>query len=157
MDKDKFASNYSVISFATNKLSYVQLALNCSRSVLLHNDIPIFIVSNLNFPIPGDLKDRVSIIPAKAKHAEMGIGMKLYMDEYLQTENSLFIDSDCICFGGLKNIFKACESMDVTVAGNIVPAQDWCGTEQAETIKENFGIDKLIRYKRSTKWEKHLS
>lgn len=137
---------HSVITFATNKLSYVQFALNCAQSILIHNDIPIFIVSNLDFSIPAKFKDKIFIIPAKPEHLPLGIGMKLHIDEYLQTEHSLFIDSDCICYGNLNEIFKAAEGMDVSVAGNIVSTENWCGPEQANTIKQNFGIDKIIRF-----------
>ncbi|MDB5137149.1 MAG: hypothetical protein JWP37_3752, partial [Mucilaginibacter sp.] len=135
-----------VITFATNQMSYVQFALNCAQSILAHNDIPVFIVSNLDFPIPVKFRDRVFIIPAKPEHVSLGIGMKLYIDEYVQTEHTLFIDSDCICFGDLNDVFKACDGMDVTVVGNILPSADWCGEILAKTIKENWGLDKIIRY-----------
>jgi hypothetical protein len=136
----------SVITFATNKLEYVQFALNCAESVLLHNDLPVYIVSNIEFPIPEKLRDKIFNVPAKPGHAELGIGIKLHTDEYLQTDQTLFIDSDCICFSGLDDIFNAAEGMDVTVAGNIVPAESWCGPEQAKTIKEVWDADQLIRY-----------
>ena len=144
--KTAFSKDYSIITIATNKLSYVQFALNCARSVLLFNDISIYIVSNITITIPSELENKVFIIPAMAEHAAMGIGIKLYLDKYLQTENSLFIDADCICFDSLDKIFKACEGMGVACAGRIVAAGDWCGAKQAETIKDNFGLDNLIRF-----------
>ena len=84
MQRHLYSSDYSVLTFATNKLSYLELALNCARSILLHNDISIYIVSNLNFTIPDTLKSKVFIIPPMPGHAEMGIGMKLHIDQYLQ-------------------------------------------------------------------------
>lgn len=137
---------YSVITFATNKIAYVKFALNCAKSILLHNDLPVYIVSDLSFPIPGEYKDKIFIVPATKEHAALGIGIKLHIDEYVQTEHTLFIDSDCICFGDLGEIFSACEGMDISVAGNIVPTATWCGEEQAKTIKQEFGIDKIIRF-----------
>lgn len=145
-NKDYLAEKYSVITFATNKLSYARFALNCAQSILVHNDIPTFIVSNLDFQIPAKFRNRIFIIPAKAEHASLGIGMKLHIDEYVQTNHTLFIDSDCICFGNLNEIFKACEGMDVSVAGNIVPTENWCGPELAKTIKDNWGLDEIIRF-----------
>jgi len=127
-------------------MTYVKFALNCAQSVLLHNDLPVYIVSNLDFPVPAKFSDKIFIIPAKPQHLALGIGIKLHTDEYLQTEHTLFIDSDCICYGDLGEIFRACEGMDVSVAGNIVPAKTWCGPEQAKTVKDNWGIDELIRY-----------
>ncbi|MEO8884773.1 MAG: hypothetical protein ABI367_01845 [Mucilaginibacter sp.] len=141
-----FSADYSVITFATNKQSYVQFAFNCTRSILLHNDISIFIVSNLNFTIPEALKNNVFIVPARQEHVALGIGMKLHIDKYLQTPYSLFIDSDCMVYGSLAPVFEAAGNNDITVAGNITAAQNWCGNEQAETIKQHFGLTELIRY-----------
>ncbi len=144
--KTAFSKDYSVLTIATNKLSYLQFALNCARSVLLFNDISIYIVSNITITIPDDLENNVFIIPALAEQAAMGIGIKLYIDKYIQTENSLFIDADCICFDSLDKIFNACAGMDVSCVGRIVPAADWCGEKQAKAIKDNFGPDNLIRF-----------
>ncbi len=140
------SQTHSVITFATNKFSYLQFALNCAQSILLHNDIPIYIVSNLEAKIPEIFKEKVFIIRAKPGHAELGIGIKLHIDEYLKTAHTLFIDSDCLCYGSLEDIFKACLNMDVGVAGNIVPAWQWCGKDQATTVKKVWGLDNLIRY-----------
>ncbi|MFI5162343.1 MAG: hypothetical protein ACHQHN_13775 [Sphingobacteriales bacterium] len=145
-NKESLSEKYSVITFATNKMTYVQFAMNCAQSVLLHNDLPLFIVSNLDFPIPEELKCKIFIIPAKPEHVPLGIGMKLYIDEYVQTEHTLFIDSDCICFGDLNKIFDACKDTDVSVAGNIVPAVHWCGPVQAKVIKDTWGFDEVIRF-----------
>lgn len=137
---------HSIITFATNQLSYTKFALNCAESILLHNDIRVFIVSNIDFLIPERLKNRIFTIPARAEHLSLGIGIKLHIDSYIQTTHTLFIDSDCLCFSNLTEIFKACENNDVSVVGNIILSQDWCNEEQAKTIKKHFGIDKIIRF-----------
>ncbi|GAA4084385.1 hypothetical protein [Mucilaginibacter panaciglaebae] len=142
----KFSEDYSVITFATNKLTYAWFALNCAQSVVIHNDIKVFVVSNLDFAIPAGFKNNIFIIPVKPEHIPLGIEIKLHVDEYIQTQHTLFIDSDCICFGHLNDIFDAAKGQDVTVAGNIVPAENWCGAKQAKTINEQFNLDKLIRY-----------
>jgi len=144
--KQIFNESYSIITFATNKLKYVQFAFNCAESVLLHNDIKIFIVSNLEFSIPSNLQKNVSVIKAKEEHAALGIGIKLYIDEYQQTNQSLFIDSDCLCFGNLQPIFNACADKHVSVAGTMVAAAEWVGDEQAAAIEKEFGIKQLPRF-----------
>jgi lipopolysaccharide biosynthesis glycosyltransferase len=144
--KSVFTANYSVITFATAKSDYLQLAFNCARSILLFNDIKIYIVTNLTHKIPAQLHDHIFFIPPKPEHITMGTGMKLYIDEYVQTEHTLFIDSDCLCFDSLEKIFSACTNMDISCAGTTVPAASWCGETQAKTIKENFGLDNLIRF-----------
>ena len=146
MIKQSFDKNYSVLTFATNDQRYLKFAFNCARSILLFNDIDIYIVTNVETAIPNDIINNVFLLPAQTAHAKLGVGMKLYMDTYLQTQHSLFIDSDCLCFGSLKPIFTACAGKDIAVVGNIVASASWCGDEQAEIIKDNFGIDKLIRF-----------
>jgi hypothetical protein len=141
-----FDHNYSVITIATNKLSYVQFALNCAQSVLLHNDIDIYIISNLTFPVPDPLQKRVKIVKATEEHAALGIGIKLYLDRYLQTENTLFIDSDCLCYDSLEPVFSAFNGKDVSVVGTIVNAAEWCGPDDAVVIENAFGIKKLPRF-----------
>jgi len=124
----------------------VRFALNCAQSILLFNNLPVYIVSNVDFEIPKQFTDKIFRIQAKEEHAALGIGIKLYIDEYVQTEHTLFIDSDCICFGDLGEIFRACEGMDMSVAGNVVLTAYWCGGRQAQTIKDNWGIDQIIRF-----------
>ncbi|MDP9077355.1 MAG: hypothetical protein M3O71_08040 [Bacteroidota bacterium] len=136
----------SVITFATNKTSYLTFALNLAQSVLLHNDIPVFIISNLDFPVPAALAKNVTIIKAKEEHAVLGIGMKLHIDEYIQTEKSLYIDSDCLCYSSLDPIFKAFDGNDVSVVGTIVNSEEWCGPANALAIDKEFGIKKLPRF-----------
>jgi hypothetical protein len=137
---------YSVITFATNKLNYTQFALNLAQSVQLYNDIPVFIVSDLDFAIPVSFQNKIFIIPAQPEHVSLGIRIKLHIDEYVQTAHTLFVDSDCLCYGNLDTIFEACAKMDVTVAGNIVPAQTWCGEELAQIINEQYGFNNIIRF-----------
>lgn len=146
MVKSVFQNEYSVITFATNKLSYLQFAFNCARSVLLFNDIKFYIVTNINAPIPGDIKDHVFLIEPTPEHAAMGICIKLFTIDYVQTQYTLFIDADCLCYADLSPIFEAAKPMSVTVAGNIVPAANWVGNKFAEEMKEHWGIDKLIRF-----------
>lgn len=139
-------SERSVITFATNKISYVKFALNCAQSVLLHNDIPVFIVTNLKFEIPSKIRHRVTLIEAREEHAGLGIGIKVYIDHYLQTEQTLFIDSDCLCYGNLDAIFDACKGKSVSVIGTVVQSALWCGKQQAAAIAQNFALTHLIRF-----------
>lgn len=137
---------YSVITFATNNSDYGRLALNCAQSVVLHNNLPVYIVSNLDLKIPDKFRGSIIKINAKPEDAILGIGMKLHIDEYIQTEHTLFIDSDCICFGSLRGIFDDCEGHDVTVAGNVKDVENWCGPAVAKTINDRFGLGEIIRF-----------
>jgi hypothetical protein len=144
--KEIFRGDHSIIIFATNKHSYADMALKCAASILLFNNIKIYVITNLNITIPRQYARHINIIRCRPEYEPLGIEMKLHIDEYLQTEHTLFIDADCLCFGSLKDIFNAGAHGDVTVAGNVVAAATWCGREQAGTIKKRFGLDELIRY-----------
>jgi len=144
--KRVFDESHSIITFATNKLKYVQFAFNCAESVLLHNDIKIFIVSNLEFSIPPGLQKNVSVVKAKEEHTALGIGIKLYIDRYQQTRHSLFIDSDCLCFAALQPIFSACNDKHVSAAGTVIDAAEWVGKQQADIIEKEFGLKQLPRF-----------
>lgn len=136
----------SIITFATNKRSYYKFAINCAKSILLHNDLPIYIVTNLDVKVPKYLRSKVFILNADSSHAKLGIGIKLFIDKYLQTEETIFIDSDCICFANLSIIFESCQNKALSVVGNIVNAEAFCGKEQAKVIKENFNTSKLVKF-----------
>jgi hypothetical protein len=144
--KRVFDKDHSIVTFATNKLKYLHFAFNCARSVLLFNDINIYIVTNIEAPVPPDLKEKVFLIRPTPEHAAMGICIKLFTIDYVQTLHTLFIDADCLCYGDLSPIFEAAKPMSVTVAGNIVPSANWVGDKFAKEMKLHWGIDKLIRF-----------
>lgn len=136
----------SVLMFATNKHKYVQFALNCAESILLHNEIQIFIVSDLPVAVPARLQKFVSIVKVKPEHLSLGLGIKIYMDEYVQTAHTLFVDADCLCYASLAPMFAAFKNKNVSVVGTLVNSADWCGRQQAEAIKKEFGITQLPRF-----------
>lgn len=144
--KNIFTEDFSILTIGTNSLTYVKFALNCAKSILIFNDIKIYIVSNINLPIPKKYKDRIFIIPAKPEHLLLGIGIKLYLDEYAQTKHSIFIDSDCICYDNIAEFFNEGKKYDVTVVGNIVPTENWCSKDLSQTIKQNWGLETIIRF-----------
>jgi hypothetical protein len=72
--------------------------------------------------------------------------MKLFIDEYTQTNHTLFIDSDCICFGNLRPLFDVCRHVDVTVAGNVTSLNNWCSDSCTESIQRNFNLSEIIRF-----------
>lgn len=137
--------DYSVITFANNKLTYAEFALNCAQSIVLFNDIKVYIVSNLQFPIPQKFADRIFILKAKEEHARLGIEGKLYMDEYIQTTHTFFIDSDCLCYGSLTPVFNVCSGMDVSVVGKTVSVEEYW-EQRAAFARNEFGITKTITF-----------
>jgi len=131
----------SVLLLATNKPQYLKFALNCAESILLHNPgLPVYIATNI---IPGKEFAGITFLQVSEDIAGLFIEAKLYLDTFLQTEETLFIDSDCICYGNLTPLFNACSGMDVTVIGRPVPLEDYWRHE-AGFAREEFSIDKSI-------------
>jgi len=134
----------SVLLLATNKTEYLEFALNCAASVQLHNPgLQIFIATNIKIykKISG-----IRFLAVSDELAKLYIEAKIYLDSFLQTEETLFIDSDCLCFGSLEPIFDACQGMDVTVIGRPVPLESYWGASHSQFAQEEFGIDKSILF-----------
>jgi len=134
----------SVLLLATNKTEYLEFALNCAASVQLHNPgLQIFIATNIKIykKISG-----ISFLSVSDELAKLYIEAKIYLDSFLQTEETLFIDSDCLCYGNLEPIFDACQGMDVTVIGRPVPLESYWGASHSQFAQEEFGIDKSILF-----------
>ncbi len=129
---------------ATNKQKYLNFALNCAYSVKLHNPhIPVYIATNLAPPqgYPG-----VQFIGVSDDQAKLNIGTKVYLDQFIQTDETLFIDSDCLCYDNLDTVFDACRGHDVTVVGRLISRMDEWGPKSAAHGIDNFGTDKFIIY-----------
>ncbi|ASU36793.1 hypothetical protein [Mucilaginibacter xinganensis] len=136
----------SVLLLATNKSEYLKFAINCAESIKLHNPgLPIFIATNIK---PDKQIDGVTFLAVNDDVAKLYIEAKLYLDTYLQTEETLFIDSDCLCYDNLEPIFEACQGMDVTVIGRLTPLEKYWGTgdKGADYARSEFSIDNAILF-----------
>jgi len=139
-------SDRSVILLATNKPEYLKFAINCAESIKIHNPgLKIFIVTNVR---PNKDFSGIKFLSISDELAGLYIEAKLYLDTFLQTEETLFIDSDCLCYGNLAPIFEACRGMDVTVIGRLTPLEKYWGTgpKGAEFARKEFLIDNSILF-----------
>jgi hypothetical protein len=136
----------SVILLATNKPEYLKFAINCAESIKIHNPgLPIFIATNIK---PDKDIAGVKFLSVSDELAKLYIEAKLYLDSFLQTEETLFIDSDCLCYDNLNPIFEACQGMDVAVIGRLIPLENYWGTgaKGAEYARKEFSIDMSIHF-----------
>jgi hypothetical protein len=139
-------TNRSVLLLATNKKEYLKFAINCAESIKIHNPgLPIFIATNMK---PEKDLEGIKFLLVRDELAKLYIEAKLYLDTFLQTEETLFIDSDCLCYGKLDPLFEACQGMDVTVIGRLTPLEKYWGTgpKGAEFAREEFSIDNAITF-----------
>ena len=136
-------SSRSVLLLATNKQDYLQFALNCAQSILLHNPgLPIFIATNI---APAKTYPGLQFLKVSEEIAKLFIEAKLYLDTFLQTEETLFIDSDCLCYADLTPLYDACKGLDVTVIGREIPVEEYWNPNP-EFAKREFSIDKSILF-----------
>ncbi|ARS38471.1 hypothetical protein CA265_01740 [Sphingobacteriaceae bacterium GW460-11-11-14-LB5] len=134
----------SVLILGTNSKKYLNFAINCARSIRLYNpDLKIFVGTNI---IPEKNTDAIDFIKIENDIAKLFIETKLYLDVFLKTEETLYIDSDMLCFGDLSPVFDLCSSMDVTVLGTPVKLEDYWGEEGAVFARKQFNIDQSILF-----------
>ncbi len=109
----------AVITLAMGRPVYLELACNLARSFLhwnRDNGITFHIFSDLDFIPPPDLHD-VKIQQVGEKKLGTGFSTKLWLDALAPAEQTLFVDSDCICFGSLAPVFDRFKGKSVCVIG----------------------------------------
>jgi hypothetical protein len=105
--------------------------------------LSIYIATNI--PVKKNYRG-ITFLHIKEEIAKLNIETKLYLDTFLQTEETLYIDADSLCYGSLYPIFDACRSMDVTVLGKSIALEDYWGIEGSKFAKTEFGIDQSILF-----------
>jgi len=98
---------------------YVELAFNLARSFFHWNrdrSISFHLVTDLPLILPSDLKE-VVVNPVVAGRFGAGFSPKLWLDELAPAYQTLFVDSDCLCFGSLAPVFDRFAGKTVSVIG----------------------------------------
>lgn len=128
----------SVITIAAGKSSYFKMALSLARSMLLSNStIPLYIVTDLDIPIPPELKN-VRLLKYAAGQVPRGFSAKLSLDRYVQTQETLFVDADCIVLQPLAPLFDAFLDRPVGVLGVKQYEGEWFGDTKEIRDKLNL-------------------
>jgi hypothetical protein len=132
----------SVILLATNKQRYLNFAFNCARSIMLHNPgLPIFIATNI---APSEEYPGIKFVAVTDEQAKLNIAAKVYLDQLVQTDETLFIDSDCLCYGNLNELFGRCNGHNVTTIGRIFSTLDEWGPQGHASFLKFFGTEMHI-------------
>ncbi len=136
----------SVLTIATGKPLFVQLAATLARSFQLwnaDNDIGFAIATDQLDIVPPDL-DWVELIPLQPGQYGSGFSPKLYLNELAPADQTLFVDADCLCVGDLRPAFDAFAGRPVATIGRVVSRGEWFG--DVEAISEQFGVPGLPRF-----------
>lgn len=140
--------NKSILTIASGKKLYLDLAINLYYSFILNKlntDINFIIVTDIIF----DKKELITQDQLTIKtlpKGELGVGFssKLQLDFLAPEGQTLFIDSDCLIFGDLTNIFERFKGQSVSVVGSYISDGEWFGDIRKILIK--FGLNRMPKF-----------
>lgn len=130
------------ITVATGKEEYYQLAANLLRSYHLfcNNPLPFAILADQKNAYTDEFDD-VIVFPDGASHSYLD---KLSLGEYLPYDINIFIDSDCLAFGDLNQLFDYFEDAnDFSCFGRVLPLNDKTGWFEYENLGK---LQKKVSY-----------
>ena len=140
-------SNRNIITIATGKKIYSDMAANLARSFFWwhpETDIQFIIVTDDADGFPADITKRAKIVMIKQGQLGEGFSPKLHLDMLAPEGQTLFIDSDCLVFGKLDFVFERFAGKQVSVIGSYISEGDWYG--DVKEICNSFKINRLPKF-----------
>lgn len=137
----------NLITIATNKRVYLDLAINLARSFYVwnkDNDIEFYLVTDMGEHLPADVVRYVNVITIKENELGTGFSTKLHLDKLAPEGQTLFIDSDCLIFGSLNHVFERFKGHQVSVIGSYIKSGEWFGN--IADICSEFEIPHLPKF-----------
>jgi hypothetical protein len=135
-----------IITLATTKAVYFEMAVNLARSFVRWNDLSrlsFTIVTDLPKQLPPDLSG-VNLIHLAPGSLGAGFAPKLHLDRIAPAEHTLFVDADCLCMGALEPIFQRFRGRAVSVVGGTISRGEWFGDVGA--ICARFSVPALPKF-----------
>ena len=139
--------NRGVLTIATGKPYYTQLAINLAYSFLLWNKgngINFEFVTDNRELIPQALRPHIKIIDIQQGEYGQGFETKLYMDHFTQSQQTLFIDADCLIYRDLTDVFDRLQGNAVTAIGEDRTKGDFFG--DIEPLIKKLGLNYMPQY-----------
>ncbi|MUG94043.1 hypothetical protein F7734_17260 [Scytonema sp. UIC 10036] len=119
----------AVLTIATGKLIYIQMAVNLARSFKWwhkNSSIKFVLATDQKHLLPEDLLD-IEIIELQPGEYGYGFSPKLYLDKLAPAKHTLFIDADCLCVNSLDSVFERFAGHAVSVVGGTISQGEWFG------------------------------
>lgn len=119
-----------ILTIATGKQLYVDMAATLARSYRVRNDatkVPFVIATDNLCHIPADVSQWVTVVkvdPAKHGH---GFGTKLWIDQLSPAKRTLFVDADSLIVGNVSPMFERFAGRPVGVIGGSISGGEWFG------------------------------
>jgi hypothetical protein len=120
----------NILTIATGKKLYLDMAVNLARSFRLWNsgnDIKFYLATDQPAGLPADVKDFVETIALQPGELGDGFSPKLHLDKLAPEGQTLFIDSDCLIYGDIKPVFEKFAGHPVSVVGHYISSGEWFG------------------------------
>jgi hypothetical protein len=136
-----------VITIATGKKIFIDLAANLARSFLLWQpgtDIKFKLVTDQPHLLPPDLIDKIQLHTISPGEFGEGFSSKLYLDKFAVDGQTLFIDSDCLIFDKLDFLFERFKGHQVSVVGNHISEGEWFG--DIKSIIKKFDLPHIPKF-----------
>jgi hypothetical protein len=136
----------SVITVATGKTAYWNMAVNLARSFLVWNDVSVikfYIITDLLDNLPSDLH-QIQVLRYESEVLAKGFSSKLQLDQFSQTSETLFIDADCLCVGRLDSVFDRFQGREVSVIGGKITHGEWFG--DISSLLTSFGLPSMPKF-----------
>lgn len=137
----------TVLTIATGKKLYIDMACNLARSFWLWNadsGIDFHIATDQPEGLADDVKEHVKTIMLNPGELGEGFSSKLYLDKLAQNGQTLFIDADCLIFGNLENVFERFQRRPVSVVGGYIANGEWFG--DTEKICRAFNVPHMPKF-----------
>jgi hypothetical protein len=137
----------NIITIATSKKLYIDMAVNLARSFIWWHPgstINFYIVTDHADLIPEDVINKIKTIVIKPGELGEGFSSKLHLDHLAPEGQTLFIDSDCLIFGNLDEVFEKFKGKSVSVLGNYASEGEWFGN--IKKICQDFNIPRIPKF-----------
>lgn len=136
----------SVLTIAVGKEIYINMALNLAKSFLLWNKDNgiefILVTDRLDIVKKSDISDLITTLVIDTKDYDTGFAIKLYLDKFIKTNYTLFIDCDCLIYGDLTEVFSQFKQREVSVIGiNLTEGRNVGFCVDVKDILQNVGIN----------------
>jgi len=139
-------SKRAVLTLATGKSIYFQMALNLARSFAWwhkDSDICFCILTDLPDALPEDLSS-VELVRVSPGKLGKGFSAKLHLNELIPAGEILFIDADCLVVGNLESVFDSFSGRAVSVVGSSISEGEWFGDVAA--LCARFNVSSLPKF-----------
>jgi len=136
----------AVITIATGKPIYLQMAVNLARSFKWwhrDSDIRFVLATDRKDLLPPDLSD-LEVIELQPGELGSGFSPKLHLDKLAPADRTLFIDADCLCVGSLESVFDRFAGHAVSVVGATISQGEWFGDVAA--VCKQFSVPALPKF-----------